>query len=457
MSLVDLTQSSTTNTNYLPSQRRIRHLRGLHLRNITLDHTPTGETRIHAKVRSDTKDMIGLNTPLDRQRYLQGINKSKFLNVFYVLEYIKTGETLYVSEIKDRCLDADFQEFRLDEIKYGLEKSFRLKIWASKYGSRDQWILMMNYVIDMKYLLYWGSTLESFNMDTKNTVIVELSDGVYILPIGVDINWYKRVCIDERVNKIHVESLSLDSLMKLKSLNMGVEDLQQSKRKLELRIRDEIQKTVKVDKYRIHQLERSIAKQKEINAQRRDKLEELVELKRQRLKLLMKRRTIRETEYRKFGQMKEEFAAMYVKHENTLQDLVIERSKVIKTVINIFPKHDIEKWLECKEFEILPTDLSLKNITDVENASDSQYIEEINAGFGYVCHMVSILSRYLAVPLRYQIRPFGSSSYIVDRISQINQRKVFPLFNTSHFYRFQYGVMLLSTNIGDVLEEAYHY
>ncbi|CAM9014169.1 unnamed protein product [Wickerhamomyces anomalus] len=155
--------------------------------------------------------------------------------------------------------------------------------------------------------------------------------------------------------------------------------------------------------------------------------------------------------------MKEEFSSSLIKHENVLQELLIERAKVTKIVAKIFPRDDIREWLNVRDFEILPEQLSQNELTKLINTNDKVVIEQINASFGYLCQIVYLLSHYLAIPLKYQVQPFGSTSYIIDKISKINQRTIFPLFNTTHYYRFQYGVMLLNKNIQDISKEVYNY
>jgi hypothetical protein len=79
--------------------------------------------------------------------------------------------------------------------------------------------------------------------------------------------------------------------------------------------------------------------------------------------------------------------------------------------------------------------------------------ESIAAALGSVCHCVSLLSRYLDVPLRYPVRPIGSRSLITDPISALSSAAPhFPLYARGvDRTRFEYAVFLLNKNIEQLL------
>jgi hypothetical protein len=79
--------------------------------------------------------------------------------------------------------------------------------------------------------------------------------------------------------------------------------------------------------------------------------------------------------------------------------------------------------------------------------------ESVAAALGSVCHCVSLLSRYLAVPLRYPMRPVGSRSLVTDSISSLHSSAPhFPLYSRGvDRTRFEYAVFLLNKNIEQLL------
>lgn len=88
------------------------------------------------------------------------------------------------------------------------------------------------------------------------------------------------------------------------------------------------------------------------------------------------------------------------------------------------------------------------------SSSSSPSIDEdtLSAALGHVAQLTDALQYYLAVPLPYPIRPFGSRSSICDDISQLpDPQREFPLYvprgGSSAQFRFDYGWFLLNKDI----------
>lgn len=385
--------------------------------------------------------------------------------MFYSLHYLNdtdNGECFYVSEVRDRSLNADFQEFNLSSLKHSKDQQFTLKVWASNYKNPEAWRLLIDVDLSLSNLLYINKSMDLINIDTKNSIFISLYDGIYLLP-NEDFNTaeYLSLASDSLSStgdsKLTVTSFTYDLAMKLNNLQLVIEDLIRTKKRLSTQIEIILNESQSIDTFRIEKLKQKIEKEKELKRQKKQKLEELRNAKNEKLQELERRRSQRVTELEEFSKMKEDFSASLIKHENVLQELTIERSKVTKIVAKIFPRDDIREWLDLRDFEILPEQINQNALTKLINTNDKVIIEQVNASFGYLCQMVYLLSHYLAIPLKYQVQPFGSTSYIVDKISKINQRTIFPLFNTTHYYRFQYGLLLLNRNIQDISKEVYDY
>ncbi len=445
------------------------------MRNLSTDSSTDGQQRRKSstttpttptKASRNTKEqIIGFKTPLERQLHLQKLNNEKFLNVFCSLHFLNDkdeNQCFYVSEVRDRSLNADFQEFSLSSLKNSKDQQFTLKVWASNYKNPDSWKLLIDIDARLPNLLYINKTMDLINIDTKNSIFISLYDGVYLLPNEeFNLNEYLQLASNSTLlgieSKLRVVSFTYDLVLKLNNLQLVVEDLIKTKKRLSKQIEATLEDSQSIDTFRIEKIKAAIVKQKELNKQRRQKLEELKKEKDKKLKEIEKRQSRSTISSEEFIKMKEEFSSSLIKHENVLQELLIERAKVTKIVAKIFPRDDIREWLNVRDFEILPEQLSQNELTKLINTNDKVVIEQINASFGYLCQIVYLLSHYLAIPLKYQVQPFGSTSYIIDKISKINQRTIFPLFNTTHYYRFQYGVMLLNKNIQDISKEVYNY
>jgi len=347
-------------------------------------------------------------------------------------------------------------------LKNSKDQQFRLKVWSSNYKDPEAWGLLIEADIKLSNLLYINSSMDLINTDTKNSIFISLYDGVYLLPHeNFDVVEYlnlasKSISLSNK-SRLKVVSFNYDLVMKLNNLQLVIEDLVKTKKRLSTQIETTLKESQSIDTFKIEKIKAKIEKQKEINRQRKQKLEKLQHEKFRRCQSLeqTKSKSIIESEI--FNGLQEDFGTSLIKHENTLQELLIERAKMTKIVASIFMKEDIREWLGVRDFVILPEQIFQNELTKIINTNDKLLIEQVNAGLGYLCHIAYLLSHYLAIPLKYKMQPFGSTSYIVDKISKINQRTIFPLFNTTHYYRFQYAVMLLNKNIQDISKEVYNY
>lgn len=75
--------------------------------------------------------------------------------------------------------------------------------------------------------------------------------------------------------------------------------------------------------------------------------------------------------------------------------------------------------------------------------------EELSAALGFLCHLISLVSKYLSVPLRYRVFCNSSRSAIQDDTATI-----FPLFQARAVERDQlgHGVLLLHRNVECILK-----
>jgi hypothetical protein len=78
--------------------------------------------------------------------------------------------------------------------------------------------------------------------------------------------------------------------------------------------------------------------------------------------------------------------------------------------------------------------------------------EKVSTALGYTAHLITMIARYLQVPLRYPINPMSSKSRILDRVSKhFAGSKEFPLYSKGvDRPRFEYGVYLMNKDIEQV-------
>lgn len=118
-----------------------------------------------------------------------------------------------------------------------------------------------------------------------------------------------------------------------------------------------------------------------------------------------------------------------------------------------------------------PAGSRIRNLKTARNSEYWQQNEEEAAALGYIAHFVFLLSVYLAVPLRYPIRPLSSHSYILDPVSllpetsdvpvgsppySLKRDKRYPLFlergGGAASARLSWAVFLLNKDIEQLLQ-----
>jgi hypothetical protein len=114
--------------------------------------------------------------------------------------------------------------------------------------------------------------------------------------------------------------------------------------------------------------------------------------------------------------------------------LQAQRIKLFRELRTIFPVTvSVDQRYLIVGLEI-PSDLYVGTVSE----------EEVSAALGYLAHLVAMMSKYLAVPLRYRLHCNSSRSAIQD-----DRAAAFPLFQgrTVERGQLEYGVRLLGRNV----------
>jgi hypothetical protein len=88
----------------------------------------------------------------------------------------------------------------------------------------------------------------------------------------------------------------------------------------------------------------------------------------------------------------------------------------------------------CELYPVLRRDrlrnvYSIKGLLLTERDVGKMGEENTSTALGYVAHATDLLARYLHQPLRYEIVPIASRSWVRDRVDPYTPRRYFPLFS----------------------------
>lgn len=305
----DYSKSTTAHVNgltrdrpwLLPSNRKLRHLQGISLRNLTLsrpharsrgktiddeslpnafrsptklvalreshrlDHSrssndlksppkPNGLSKEESESESPTKfrPPIGklrrrstLNwsnaLPSIRQKKLEDVTKGRMADSWFSLHCADISEPVYVSEVVDNAMNPSFRFFDLNT--YGPSVTRRdeltIKYWARTQNMED-YMLLIELRLHLRSLQFIGKTLESFHHPLpQNCIICHLPDGIYTN--FTDLPWDEPALIPANNSKPHLQGAqptsSFDALMRLSNLDDCIQDGLSTREKLATQIK----------------------------------------------------------------------------------------------------------------------------------------------------------------------------------------------------------------------------
>ncbi|XP_015784454.1 UV radiation resistance-associated gene protein [Tetranychus urticae] len=125
--------------------------------------------------------------------------------------------------------------------------------------------------------------------------------------------------------------------------------------------------------------------------------------------------------------------------------LILRRNSLIMQLCQIYPIQNSQgKYSICN--------VHLPDSEDFKGKNNFH----LSVALGYVCHFLVMMSKFLDIPLRYSLIPYGSNSCIIDHIdpSLDKSGRVFPLYCDTNSkdkkIAFNYAVYLINKNIAQL-------
>ncbi|KUJ24379.1 uncharacterized protein LY89DRAFT_20083 [Mollisia scopiformis] len=452
----------------LPQNRKLRHLQGLYIRNLTLSrprgHT-TDDTALlpipkslehhglhHAHSSSDLLSSSrpgGLRrrstnlTPGVRQRRLENVIEERMVDAFFSLH---VGEqVVYVSEVVERVTNPCWRDFELEGAGGGITRADTvvLKVWVKRNGV-ERWGLLLEEEVRLRGLRWVGKGLEGLSEGFgANAVVLRLVDGMYVFDVGGR-GGEKEVQKKRREGEKGVmETSSYSALMRLSNLDESIQDALAMREELAGQI-NRILRGRKVDESPqaeevVKLATKYVASEKKMlkaSIRRRAELKASIAA---RSKAIQTGNEVQAKVMEDINNAQDKLSQCRTLLATTTSEIHGQRRRICEELLAIFP---IEPTSHPLLFTICG--LPLPNST-FEDADE----DLIAAALGYVARLVDMLQYYLSVPLTYPITCYGSRSIIQDLISilQDNQR-TFPLYMKGTVrFRFDYAVFLLNKNI----------
>ncbi|KAI0473942.1 UV radiation resistance protein and autophagy-related subunit 14-domain-containing protein [Xylariaceae sp. FL0804] len=434
----------------LPQNRRLRHLQGLYLRNLSfarphgrasddldadltsttnpanklldgqqhqLHHARSSESlrpRPNARRRSTT---LANATPVTRQRQLEYTVESRAADVFFSLHCTggknQTGEEdpVYISEMVERSMNFNFRFFDLSSAgpEVTRQSGLRIKVWAKR---QLRWTLLLTQDVDLRSLQYLGS-LQNHHFP-PNCLIFHLTDGIYTLELGQP--------RPEPKQTMQLPTSSYNALMKLSNLDNSIQDALATREALTAQINGLLERTppsevpqaqeavLRVSK-RVAAQERALRAAKA----RRDDLQASIDARREAIR---EGRAAQDRAAVDVADAQDKLAASRTLVASTRESIRGQRRRICEELGRIFPIAPAAGTGSAPAPPLAFTicGLPLSN-TDHDPTASGAADDVLAAALGHVAQLTHLLQFYLAVPLPYPLSPCGSRSSVRDDIS----------------------------------------
>jgi len=461
---IDSMASESSRPLLLPQNRKIRHLRGIYLRNLTLTR-PRGQTiddgalnissqklealrspHLHhshssaelrpSKPRRTSSNWAG-STPDFRQKKLEDVIESRMADSFFTLHCEGQDDPIYISEVVEKAMNPTYRFFDLSTFGPATTRMdrFTIRIWVK----RGDFVPLIEEDIQLQSLQFIGK-LENHPFPS-NCILFHLVDGIYTVELS-----------SKPPNPKPAPSLptsSYSALMRLSNLDESIQDALATREEIASQI-NSILKDTPVDESTQAREDATLATRYLVTERKlfKHSLRRRTELQTS----LAARRAAMKSGAEAQDQANNDVSAAQEKldicrklHSTTQSEIHGQRRRICEGLLNIYP---IEPTSQPLLFTICK--LPLPNST-FEDADE----DVLSAALGYVARVVDMLQYYLSVPLPYPITASGSRSLIHDNISILDSNaRTFPLYPKSTIaFRFDYGVFLLNKDI-EVLAES---
>ncbi|NXG45709.1 UVRAG protein, partial [Psilopogon haemacephalus] len=398
-------------------QRRLRHLRNIAARNII--------------------NRNGYRL-LDTYFTLHLCDNTKIYKEFYKSEVIKNS-----LNPTWRSLDFGLMPDRLDTSV----SCFVVRIWG---GKKEHFQLLIEWKVNLDGLKYLGQQIHSRN---PNEIIFGLNDGYY----GASFEQkdhsgtLKNSLLQVDQNCVR-NSYDVFSLLRLHRAQCAIKQTQVTVQKIGREIEEKLRCTSTSNELK----KESECLQLKILVLRNE-LERQKKALGQEVALLHKEKSILQEKGDAFG-------TEHLKLEEHNESLH-EMRKECTAKRELFLKTNAQQTIRCKQLlselsYIYPIDLNEQKDyfvcgVKLPNSEDFQAKDDgsIAVALGYTAHLVSMISFFLQVPLRYPIIHKGSRSTIKDNINDklTEKEREFPLYpKGGEKLQFEYGVYLLNKNIAQL-------
>ncbi|KAK2775128.1 hypothetical protein FQN53_003309 [Emmonsiellopsis sp. PD_33] len=386
-------------------------------------------------------------SPFIRQHRLESIAGDRMADTWFSLHCDGIEHPVYISEVVEKAMNPSFKYFDLNANGPLVSRMDQVtyKFWV-RTGNMAEYILLLNLDVNLRSLQYIGQTLESFRHPLPaNCVVFHFPDGVYTNLTDIPpVESYPAVSFSD--DSIQCTS-SYDALMRLANLDDCIQDALATREKLETQINSILEK----NKAALQTLNQKSQADDKLSAVRRATI---LAKKQLRQTCSRKDEILASLAARKDAMAKGRLSQQKVQgYLSEAQSMMASSESLLKTTTEDTVgqiRRVCEDLLSIYPIEPIPEKplaFTIRGMALPNSTFEDMDKECVAAALGYTAHLVYLLSFYLSVPLPYPVQPYLSHTFIQDPISVGLAQRTFPLYPVNTHYRFEYGVFLLNKNI----------
>ena len=175
-------------------------------------------------------------SPRDRQQKLEYVTAERMADTWFSLHCAGISEPIYVSEVVEKSMNPSFRFFDLNT--YGplvtRQDELTIRYWA-RTESMAEYMLLIDLQVNLRSLQFIGKTLESFHHPLPhNSILFHLSDGIYTS--FTDLPLEEPVIPAHKPTQTLEPTSSFDALMRLSNLDDCIQDALSTREKLATQI-----------------------------------------------------------------------------------------------------------------------------------------------------------------------------------------------------------------------------
>ncbi|PHH61453.1 hypothetical protein CDD81_361 [Ophiocordyceps australis] len=489
----------------LAQNRRLRHLKGLSLRNLVLGpETDEGMAGGKLSTRTDNgshehdagtcsisainNDSIPSSTAsalshgdssgkqpklrtsslgsssATKSRQLDALVNSSLADVFFSLHAAPAADPdpdpIYVSELIPRSANFNFQFFNLTDCEASISRRslVTVRIWA-RSPTHSRWLFVLEQTVDLRCLNFISTLVE--RRFPPNALVFHLEDGMYSLD-------FPSTAAEPRQVPPTTTS-SYNALIKLANLENAIQDALEWQHSMTARIDALLAKSppcaAELAQEHVGLANSYVAAQGRANAAAQRRRDELSASMTARRTAMARGREAQVQAEQDMAASRIQVHARRQLLDKTQQEIHGQRRRICADLSDVFP---ITPVPDAPPLSFRICNLPLPN--SCYDAATARLVKEdvLSAALGLVALLVRHLQFYLSYPLPYPIDAFGSRSFARDYISHLpdssprsrakpgaskpSPRRDFPLFlprggSTVGQWRFEYAWFLLNKDI----------